>query len=230
MKQKKPIAVILCSGGLDSTTVMAIARNKGYQLFALSIQYNQRHSCEIESSKKVAKFFSVKKHLILNINLSKIGGSSLTNNIPIPQNRVLLTGIPSTYVPARNTIFLSLALAWAEVLNSFDIFIGANSVDYSGYPDCRINFIKSFEDLANIATRAAIQKKGVFKIHAPLLHMSKAQIIKKGVEFKVDYSITHSCYNPVNGVSCGVCDSCILRLNGFKDAGLDDPIKYKGEI
>lgn len=221
--------IVLCSGGIDSTTTMAIARKRGFSIYAISFNYSQRHVCEIDSAKKVTKFFNVKKHLIVDIDLSQIGGSALTDNIEVPQNRKfneISQNIPVTYVPARNTIFLSIALSWAESLRIFDIFIGATAIDYSGYPDCRPEYLKAFESLANLATKAAIEKKGIFKIHAPLLYMTKAQIIKKGMELGIDYSITHSCYNPQKGLACGSCDACILRKKGFKESEIEDLTNY----
>lgn len=223
-------AVILSSGGLDSTTVMAIAKSEGYIIYSLSFSYGQRHFVELEAAGKIAEIFGVEKHLVLNLDLNKIGGSALTDSIDIPKNRNekgISADIPVTYVPARNTIFLSYALAWAEVIKSSDIFIGVNAVDYSGYPDCRPEYIEAFEKMANLATKAGVGGLTRIKINTPLLNMSKAQIIKKGIELGVDYSLTHSCYDPnLEGGACGQCDSCILRKKGFKEAGLKDPIKY----
>ena len=223
-------AVVLSSGGLDSTTVMAIVKNEGYALYSLSFSYGQRHKIELEAAKKVAEIFDVEKHLVINLDLNKIGGSALTDSIDVPKNRnnkTVSTDIPITYVPARNTIFLSFALAWAEVLKSSDIFTGVNAIDYSGYPDCRPEYIEAFENMANLATKTGVKGLTRIKINTPLLNMSKAQIIKKGIELGVDYSLTHSCYDPdPEGVACGRCDSCILRKNGFKEAGVKDPTKY----
>lgn len=223
-------AVILSSGGLDSTTVIAIAKSEGYLIYSLSFSYAQRHFVELEAAKKIAEIIGVEKHLVINLDLNKIGGSALTDSIDVPKNRneeAFSADIPVTYVPARNTIFLSYALAWAEVIKSSDIFIGVNAVDYSGYPDCRPEYIEAFEKMANLATKAGVDGLTSIKINTPLLNMSKAQIIKKGIELGVDYSLTHSCYDPnPDGVACGQCDSCILRKKGFKEAGVKDPIKY----
>ena len=226
--QKK--AVVLSSGGLDSTTTMAIAMSEGYDIYSLSFSYGQRHIFELEASRKVAEFFHAIEHLIINLDLKKIGGSALTNNINVPKGRReedIKKDIPVTYVPARNTIFLSYALAWAEVLGTSDIFIGVNAVDYSGYPDCRPEYIKAFEKMANLATKACVEGKTPVKIKIPLVNMSKADIIKKGIELGVDYSITHSCYDPSpEGGACGQCDSCLLRKKGFREAGISDPAHY----
>lgn len=223
-------AVVLSSGGLDSTTVMAIAKNEGYAIYSLSFSYGQRHKIELKAAKKVADKIGVEKHLLINLDLHKIGGSALTDSIDVPKNRdeeAICADIPVTYVPARNTIFLSYALAWAEVIKSSDIFIGVNAIDYSGYPDCRPEYIEAFEKMANLATKAGVEGLTRIKINTPLLNMSKAQIIKKGIELDVDYSLTHSCYDPnPEGVACGRCDSCILRQKGFKEAGVKDPTKY----
>ncbi|MDX2442125.1 MAG: 7-cyano-7-deazaguanine synthase QueC [Desulfobacterales bacterium] len=223
-------AVVLSSGGLDSTTVMAIAKHDGYLIYSLSFSYGQRHKIELEAAKKVAEIIGVEKHLVINLDLNKIGGSALTDSIDVPKNRnekAISADIPVTYVPARNTIFLSYALAWAEVIGSSDIFIGVNAIDYSGYPDCRPEYIEAFEKMAKLATKAGVEGLTRIKINTPLLNMSKAQIIKKGIELGVDYSLTHSCYDPnPEGVACGRCDSCILRKKGFKEAGVKDPTKY----
>jgi 7-cyano-7-deazaguanine synthase len=223
-------SVVLSSGGLDSTTVMAIAKNEGYALYSLSFLYGQRHKIELEAAKKVAEIIGVEKHLVINLDLNKIGGSALTDSIDVPKNRneeAISADIPVTYVPARNTIFLSYALAWAEVIGSSDIFIGVNAIDYSGYPDCRPEYIEAFEKMANLATKAGVEGLTRIKINTPLLNMSKAQIIKKGIELGVDYSLTHSCYDPnSDGFACGRCDSCILRKKGFKEAGVKDPTKH----
>ena len=231
MSQKNKKAVVLLSGGLDSATVLAIARSKGFELFALTFGYGQRHQREIKAARKVADFSGVIEHRVIDIDLAGFGGSALTDrNIDVPKDGADLddsTQIPLTYVPARNTIFLSYALAWAEVLGAFDIFIGVNTTDYSGYPDCRAEFISAFEKLANLATAAAVQDKGRYQIHTPIIDMTKAGIILAGTELGVDYSLTHSCYDPdTHGRSCGRCDSCRLRLAGFAEAGLKDPIKY----
>ena len=226
-------AVVLLSGGLDSTTSMAIARSQGFRLFALSFDYGQRHSIELESAAKIAKSLSAEQHLVLEINMRAIGGSALTDHIEVPKERStrdMASGIPSTYVPARNTIFLSFALAWAEVLEAMDIFIGVNALDYSGYPDCRPEYIESFEKMANLATKAGVEGRLRIKIHAPLISMTKADIIRAGLELGVDYSLTHSCYDPdANSLPCGKCDSCLLRLKGFADAGATDPLRYHPE-
>jgi 7-cyano-7-deazaguanine synthase len=221
-------AVVLASGGLDSTTTMAIAKHGGYDIFALSFDYGQRHKQELEAAKRVAGYFGAKKHLVLCLDLGAIGGSALTDDIPVPHGRGLNEigsgGIPITYVPARNTIFLSYALAWAEVLDATDIFIGVNALDFSGYPDCRPEYIKAFERMANLATKAGVEGKSV-TIHTPIINMTKAQIIKKGVSLGLDYSMTHSCYDPAeDGRPCGKCDSCLLRKKGFEEAGLTDPL------
>jgi 7-cyano-7-deazaguanine synthase len=224
-------AVVLLSGGLDSATTLAIARSEGFQCHALTFAYGQRHKREIEAAKKVAESLAAAEHRIIEIDLGAFGGSALTDKaIDVPKDMAGLDSkaqIPVTYVPARNTIFLSYALAWAEVLGAFDIFIGVNSTDYSGYPDCRAEFIAAFEKTANLATAAAIEGKGRYRIHTPVIEMTKAQIIKTGTKLGVDYSLTHSCYDPdEHGRSCGRCDSCRLRLKGFTEAGLKDPIEY----
>ncbi|MBW1642461.1 MAG: 7-cyano-7-deazaguanine synthase QueC [Deltaproteobacteria bacterium] len=223
-------AVVLLSGGIDSTTVMAIAINQGFQIFSLSFFYGQRHAIELECANKIAKIFGAKRHLVLNVDLKPIGGSALTDDIEVPKINDLQksgNGIPVTYVPARNTIFLSYALAWAEVIGAFNIFIGVNAVDYSGYPDCRPEFISAFEKMANLATKAGVEQTSNIKIQTPLLHKTKADIIQTGIKLGVDYAITHSCYDPsLDGKACGFCDSCILRKKGFKDAGVVDPTPY----
>jgi 7-cyano-7-deazaguanine synthase len=229
MDQKK--AIILLSGGLDSATTLALARRAGFACCALTFQYGQRHVRETEAARQVARSFGVREHRLVEIDLAAVGGSALTDmRIEVPKDRQDqggAAGIPSTYVPARNTIFLSYALAWAEVWGAFDIFIGVNSTDYSGYPDCRAEFITAFETMANLATAAAVEGKGRYRIHAPIIHMAKAEIIRTGMRLGVDYSLTHSCYDPdPQGRSCGRCDSCRLRLKGFAEAGLQDPIEY----
>ncbi len=227
MKIKK--AVILSSGGLDSTTAMAMAIDEGHEIYSISFRYGQRHFHELEAAKRIAIALRVKKHLVVDIDLAKIGGSALTDDIPVPKgrNENQMKDIPVTYVPARNTIFLSYALAWAEILGAENIFIGVNSVDYSGYPDCRPEFIKAFEIMANLATKAGVEGYGSIKIRAPLLYLTKAQIIRKGIALGVDYAMTHSCYDPLSdGKACGKCDSCILRKKGFAEAGINDPIDY----
>jgi len=231
MKKKIKKAVILLSGGLDSTTTLAIAKSKGFKCYALTFLYGQRHKVELNAAKKAAKSFGVEQHNIIDINPSVFKNSALTDkSIRVPTDRNINPScIPVTYVPARNTLFLSYALAFAESIGAFDIFIGVNATDYSGYPDCRPEYISAFEKMANLATAAAIQKKGRrYKIHTPIIKMSKCQIIKTGTRLGVDYSLTHSCYNPdKNGIACGRCDSCRLRLKGFTEAGLNDPLEYK---
>lgn len=218
-------ALVLFSGGLDSTTMLAMIKSDGYEITALTINYNQRHVSEIEFSKKSLSQLQIHKQIIFDLDLSKIGGSALTDNIPVPIDSN--DNIPTTYVPARNTIFLSLASSFAERLNISDIFIGANIIDYSGYPDCRPEFIKSFEKTINLGTKLGVEGSH-FRIHTPLIKMTKAEIIRKGHSLGVDYSLTLSCYNPTDsGLACGKCDSCKFRKDGFKDAGLPDPTKYK---
>jgi 7-cyano-7-deazaguanine synthase len=223
-------AVVLSSGGIDSTTAMAVAKDEGYGIYSLSFFYGQRHACELKAAQKVAEAVGVARHLVVNIDLKKIGGSSLTDDIDVPKDRneaEMIQKIPVTYVPARNTIFLSFALAWAEVLKSSDIFIGVNAIDYSGYPDCRPEYIEAFEHMANLATKAGVEGILKIRIRTPLIRLTKAQIIQKGIELGIDYSLTHSCYDPSpRGLACGRCDSCILRKKGFKEAGLSDPTKY----
>ncbi|MCK9199643.1 MAG: 7-cyano-7-deazaguanine synthase QueC [Gallionella sp.] len=221
----KKNAVVLLSGGLDSATVLAMARAQGYECYALSVDYGQRHHSELEAADRVAKMLGAKEHRVVNIDLTGFGGSALTDsNIAVPQQPG--EGIPTTYVPARNTIMLSLALAWAEVLQSQDIFIGVNAVDYSGYPDCRPAFIEAFERMANLATKAAVEGRAL-TVHAPLLHLSKAEIVQQGTALGVDYAQTVSCYQAdEEGRACGVCDSCRLRRAGFAAAGIVDPTLY----
>ncbi len=227
----KKKAVVLLSGGVDSATTMAIARSMGFNVYALSFRYGQRHMVELEAAARVARGSRVVEHLTVDIDLRRIGGSALTADIAVPKHgsvEELGKNIPMTYVPARNTIFLSYALAWAEVIGSSDIFIGVNALDYSGYPDCRPEYIEAYEHMANLATRAGVEGGQKLRIHAPLIHWSKAQIIKRGMELGVDYSLTHSCYDPdAEGKSCGRCDSCLLRLKGFREAGLADPVVYR---
>jgi len=223
-------AVVLLSGGIDSVTTMAIARAEGYGIYALSFNYGQRHAVELEKAQVAAEVLGARKHLVLDIDLKAIGGSALTAMIDVPKGRgsdEMSRAIPITYVPARNTIFLSCGLAWAEVLGVFDIFIGVNALDYSGYPDCRPEYIAAFEHMANLALKAAVEGTGKIIIHAPLLSLSKAEIIRRGIDLGVDYSLTHSCYDPgPDGKACGRCDSCVLRLKGFREAGARDPIPY----
>ena len=218
-------AVVLLSGGLDSYTAAAIARAQRFALCALTIHYGQRHAREVEAARAVAHALGVEQHLELAVDLRAIGGSSLTSEAAVPRDRDLkAAGIPSTYVPARNTIFLSLALGWAEVLGARDIVIGVNALDYSGYPDCRPEFIAAFERLADLATRAGVEG-GRFRVHAPLLALGKADIIRRGLELGLDYGLTHSCYDPLpGGRPCGACDSCVLRARGFREAGVADPV------
>jgi 7-cyano-7-deazaguanine synthase len=223
-------AIILLSGGLDSATTLAIAKTEGFQPFTLSFDYGQGHRVELDRAKEISERMSALQHRVVNIDLKQFGGSALTDAIEVPKNRddtEMADGIPVTYVPARNTIFLSYALAYAEVQGAKDIFIGVNAVDYSGYPDCRPEFIEAFEKVANLATKAGVEGQSL-KIHTPLIDLSKAQIIQKGLALGVDYSLTHSCYDPDDkGLACGVCDSCQLRLRGFKEAGVADPVKYR---
>lgn len=224
-------AVILLSGGVDSTTAMAFAKQEGYEIFGLSFRYGQLHTLELEAAQRVAKALGAKEHLMIDIDLAKVGGSALTDQIDVPKARTekeMARDIPATYVPARNTIFLSLALAWAEVLEASDIFIGVNALDYSGYPDCRPEYIEAFERMANLATKMGVEGRTQIKIRTPLIHMTKSEIIKKGIELGVDYSMTHSCYDPSSdGTACGQCDSCLLRKKGFREAGIKDPIDYE---
>jgi 7-cyano-7-deazaguanine synthase len=223
-------AVVLLSGGLDSTTVLAIAKAAGFAIYAVSFRYGQRHAIELESARRVAEFAGVEKHLIVDIDLRAIGGSALTDEIEVPKDRsneAMASAIPVTYVPARNTVFLSFALAWAETLNAADIFIGVNALDYSGYPDCRPEYIEAYERMANLATKAGVEGTMRLKIHTPLIAMTKAGIIQTGLSLGVDYSLTHSCYDPApQGLACGKCDSCLLRLKGFVEAGAGDPLPY----
>ena len=224
-----PKAVVLLSGGLDSATVLAIARSEGFEPYALSFDYGQRHKHELASAARVAQALGVAAHRTVRFDLRAFGGSALTADIDVPKGRGVesmgAATIPVTYVPARNTIFLSFALAWAEVLQTSDVFIGVNALDYSGYPDCRPEYIQAFERMANLATRAGVEGAQRLQIHAPLIHLTKAQIIRRGIELGVDYSLTSSCYDPANdGRPCGSCDSCQLRARGFAEAGLDDPL------
>jgi 7-cyano-7-deazaguanine synthase len=226
-------SVVLLSGGLDSATTLAIASREGYRCYAMTFLYGQRHRREIEAAKRVAAVGGTVEHRIVTIDLGAFGGSALTDaGIAVPKDREAIGNesvIPVTYVPARNTIFLSYALAWAEVLGAFDIFIGVNSTDYSGYPDCRGEFIAAFEKMANLATAAAVTGRGRYRIRTPIIKMTKGEIIREGTKLGVDYSLTHSCYDPdAQGLSCGRCDSCRLRLKGFAEAGLRDPLAYTG--
>jgi 7-cyano-7-deazaguanine synthase len=224
-------AVVLYSGGLDSTTCLAEARAAGFSPYALSFHYGQRHTVELEKARLYAPRVGAVDHMVIDFDLRRIGGSALTSDQEVPKGRAIDDAIPVTYVPARNTIFLSFALGWAEVLGSFDIFIGVNALDYSGYPDCRPEFVRAFEQLANLATKAGVEGQGKYRVHAPLLHLTKAQIIRRGLDLGVDYALTHSCYDPSpEGLACGLCDSCQLRLKGFAEAGIPDPAAYVREV
>lgn len=229
MAEKKK-AVVLSSGGIDSTTAMAIAKADGYEIYSLSFNYGQRHAVELKAAERVAEAFGAQEHLIIDLDLGTIGGSALTNDIEVPKARSekeMKEEIPVTYVPARNTIFLSYGLAWAEVLRASDIFIGVTAIDYSGYPDCRPEYIRAFEQMANLALKAAVEGTLKISIHTPLIQMTKEEIIRTGVELGVDYRLTHSCYDPsADGRACGECDSCFLRKKGFKEAGVADPTEY----
>lgn len=230
MASGKP-AVVLLSGGLDSATTLAIAQSQGFEPFALSFRYGQRHQVEIEAARRVAAARGVARHAILDIDLRQFGGSALTSDLAVPKGRDLAemsTGIPVTYVPARNTVFLSFALAWAETLESADIFVGVNAVDYSGYPDCRPEYIEAYERMANLATKAAVEGRTRLKIHTPLIRLTKAQIIAQGLSLGVDYGLTITCYDPSpSGAACGQCDACLLRLKGFAENGVADPAPYQ---
>jgi 7-cyano-7-deazaguanine synthase len=224
-------AVVLLSGGLDSTTTLAMAKSEGYEIYALTFRYGQRHEVEIEAARRIAALYDVVNHVVAQIDLRAFGGSALTDEIEVPKGRTLeemAGGIPVTYVPARNTIFLSFALAWAEVLETSDIFIGVNALDYSGYSDCRPEYIEAFQRMADLATKAGVEGKQKLKIHTPLISLTKAQIIQKGIELGVDYSLTVTCYDPSpDGAACGQCDACLLRLKGFAENGMSDPAKYQ---
>jgi 7-cyano-7-deazaguanine synthase len=229
MSAKRP-AVLLLSGGLDSTTMLAYAVDRGYDVHAMTFRYGQRHASEIDAARRVARHYGVRDHVVVDIDLRTFGGSALTAEIDVPKDRsadAMATGIPITYVPARNTIFLSFCLAWAEVLGATDIFIGVNALDYSGYPDCRPEYIEAYERMANLATRGGVEGATPLRIQAPLLHLSKREIVQLGHSLGVDYSITLSCYDPSpSGEACGHCDACRLRLKGFAEAGLSDPAPY----
>ncbi len=222
-------AVVLLSGGLDSTTTMAIAIAQGYEAYALSFDYGQRHQIEIDAASRIAESLGAKEHRVAKIDMRMFGGSALTDNVGVPKNRSeteIADGIPVTYVPARNTVFLAFALGWAEIIPAADIFIGVNAIDYGGYPDCRPEFIEAFETLANLGTKAGVEGRR-FQIHAPLIKFSKAEIVRKALELDVDLSLTRTCYDPSpTGLACGECDSCLLRLKGFREAGIEDPIRY----
>ncbi len=226
-------AVVLLSGGLDSATALAVARRDGFRCHALSVAYGQRHAIELAAARRVGQALGVVQHRVMDIDLGAFGGSALTADLAVPKDRpaeAMARGIPVTYVPARNTIFLALALGYAEVVGSFDLFIGVNAIDYSGYPDCRPEFIVAFENLANLATKAGVEGRGRFRVHAPLIQLAKADIIQLGQALGVDYALTHSCYDPApDGAACGRCDSCLLRRAGFEAAGLPDPTRYFGE-
>jgi 7-cyano-7-deazaguanine synthase len=224
-------AVVLLSGGLDSTTTLAMVKSEGYEIYALTFRYGQRHEVEIEAARRVASLYDVSRHVVAQIDLRAFGGSALTDDIAVPKDRApeeMGEGIPITYVPARNTIFLSFALAWAEVLEATDIFIGVNALDYSGYPDCRPEYIEAFQRMADLATKAGVEGRQKLVIHTPLIRWTKAQIVKKGIELGVDYSLTVTCYDPsVDGAACGQCDACLLRLKGFAENAMTDPAIYR---
>jgi 7-cyano-7-deazaguanine synthase len=223
-------AVVLLSGGLDSATALAVARREGFVCHALTVAYGQRHAAELEAARRVAAALDAAEQRVVGVDLRAFGGSALTADLPIPRDRsreAMSGGIPITYVPARNTVFLALALGWAEALGCFDVFVGVNAIDYSGYPDCRPEFIAAFEQLANLATKAGVEGQGRFRIHAPLIRLSKAEIIRLGTSLGVDYALTHSCYDPApGGAACGRCDSCLLRRAGFEAAEVPDPTRY----
>jgi 7-cyano-7-deazaguanine synthase len=223
-------AVVLLSGGLDSATALAVACRDGYRCHALTLAYGQRHAAELEAARRVAAALGAAEHRTVELDLRAFGGSALTGDLAVPKDRsaeAMQQGIPITYVPARNTVFLALALAWAEVLGSFDIFMGVNILDYSGYPDCRPEFVAAFEQLANLATKAGVEDRGRFRVHTPLIHLSKAEIIRLGASLGLDYGLTHSCYDPAaDGSACGRCDACLLRRAGFEAAGVPDPTRY----
>ena len=231
MKSSEQKAVVLLSGGLDSATTAAVAKHHGFSLYTLTFEYGQRHRIEVEASRRIAQSLAAQEHVVLPIDLRAFGGSALTDDIQVPKNRSaedIGSGIPVTYVPARNTIFLSYALAWAEVLEAHDIFIGVNCVDYSGYPDCRPEYIEAFQTMARLATRTGVRGDSEIEIRTPLISSSKSEIILRGQELGVDFALTSSCYDPsATGIACGRCDSCALRLAGFEEAGLKDPIEYQ---
>lgn len=224
-----PRAVVLVSGGLDSATTLALARRDGFDCYAISFDYGQRHRCELEAARRVCASLGAADHVVIQLDLRRFGGSALTDELEVPKDRdeqAMSAEIPVTYVPARNTVFLSIALGWAEVLGAFDIYLGVNAVDYSGYPDCRPEFIEQFATLANVATKAGVEGTGRFRLHAPLIDLTKGEIVQLGTELGVDYALTHSCYAPHDdGTPCGRCDSCRLRLAGFAAAGLQDPVR-----
>jgi 7-cyano-7-deazaguanine synthase len=221
-------AVVLLSGGLDSTTTLAVAKRDGFEPYAMTFRYGQRHEVEVGAARRIAAAARVARHVVVDIDLRVFGGSALTGDLAVPKDQVGQAGVPATYVPARNTIFLSYALAWAEVLEAHDIFVGVNAVDYSGYPDCRPEYIAAYQDMANLATRAGIEGRGGgLRIRAPLINLSKAGIVRLGASLGVDFALTTSCYDPVPEGACGHCDACLLRLRGFAEAGLRDPIPYR---
>jgi 7-cyano-7-deazaguanine synthase len=230
MTESAKPAVVLVSGGLDSATVLAIAKSSGYEPYAISFDYGQRHRFELEAARRVCAAHVVKQHIVFDLDLRAFGGSALTDDVSVPKNRSedeMNAEIPVTYVPARNTIFLSLAMGWAETLGIFDIFLGVNALDYSGYPDCRPEYIEAFTKLANLATKSGVEGSGQWRLHTPLISHTKAAIIERGMQLSVDYSLTHSCYDPIHdGRACGRCDSCGLRLKGFREAGFEDPLDY----
>jgi 7-cyano-7-deazaguanine synthase len=234
MSQRRKPAIVLLSGGIDSTTTLAIARAEGYRLQALTFAYGQRHAVEIDAARRVAQAFDVVRHVVVEMDLRIFGGSALTAGLAVPKRREvehISHDIPVTYVPARNTIFLAYALAFAEVAESEDLFIGVNALDYSGYPDCRPEYIRAFEAMANLATKAAVEGRQRLRIHTPLIQLSKAQIIQRGLTLGVDYALTHSCYDPApDGAACGQCDSCLLRLKGFAEVGMSDPAAYRSGL
>jgi 7-cyano-7-deazaguanine synthase len=226
-----PKAVVLLSGGMDSATAAAIARQDGFDVHALSVRYGQRHAIELDAARRVAARLGIRQHVVIDLDLRAFGGSALTADIPVPKNTPpadIGARIPATYVPARNTIFLSLALAWAETLDAHDIFIGANALDYSGYPDCRPEYLGAFARMADLATRAGVEDGARVRIHAPLLSLTKAEIVARGIELGVDYALTSTCYDPAaDGAACGRCEACLLRLKGFEEAGVPDPARYQ---
>jgi len=234
MQNERKCAVVLLSGGLDSATALAVAKRDGYEPYALSFDYGQRHLFELEAARRVAGAAGVRQHIVLPLNLRLFGGSALTADLPVPKDRAeseMSHGIPVTYVPARNTIFLSIALGWAEALGASDVYLGVNALDYSGYPDCRPEYLQAFERMANLGTKAGVEGTATWRIHAPLIEMTKSQIIRTGTALGVDYSLTHSCYDPdAAGHPCGHCDSCRLRLKGFAEAGQTDPLAYPAGI
>ena len=229
-----PKAVVLLSGGVDSATALALARREGFEVYALTFRYGQRHAIEIAAAERVAQAQKAARHEIIDFDLRRFGGSALTADIPVPKDRAspeMATGIPITYVPARNTIFLAFALAWAEVLGANDIYVGVNALDYSGYPDCRPEYLAAFQMLADLATKAGVEGRQRLHVHAPLIAMSKADIVRTGLALGVDYSLTSSCYDPSpDGRACGRCDACVLRLKGFAEAGARDPIPYRSGV